>query len=421
MNLSINYFAAKACEHYLKLHPTTQTLPPPKQNKKYLLYVHIPFCHTLCTYCTFHRFLFDEERARAYFAALREEIRLVHALGYEFDSMYIGGGTTTVILDELVCTIELAKELFELKEVSCEADPNSLGGEFAAALCGLVDRYSVGVQSFDEGILRQIGRYEKFGSGADTTKRLMDAVGKFAILNVDMIFNFPSQSPDMLRRDIDTLLSVMPDQISYYPLMSSPSAKGIIKRSMGEVSLDNEKRFYYEILGALSAKYDLLSSWAFGKKEKNMFDEYVVDHDEYVGVGSGAFSFLDGSLYANSFSLARYESGVTSGNLSPERTRAYPRRAQMWYRMMVELFGGSLDIRAFNAKFDTDIELSMAIEISFLKLRGYVTQADSLLLTTDKGRYAFVSLMKEFYMGMDYVRESSRAALEGKERVFSGL
>lgn len=356
-----------------------------------------------------------------YFEALRNEIRLVHALGYEFDSMYIGGGTTTVILSELVHTIELAKELFGLKEVSCEADPNSLDGEFADTLCGLVDRYSVGVQSFDDGILRQIGRYEKFGSGADTIKRLMDAVGKFAILNVDMIFNFPSQSFDMLRRDIDTLLSVMPDQISYYPLMSSPSAKGIIKRSMGEVSLDNEKRFYYEISDALSAKYDMLSSWAFGKKEKNMFDEYVVDHDEYVGVGSGAFSFLDGSLYVNSFSLKRYEDAVNGGKLSPERTRSYPKRAQMWYRMMVELFGSSLDMGAFNAKFDTDITFSMALEISFLKLRGYVKQTNSHLLTTRKGRYAFVSLMKEFYIGMDYVRESSRSALEGKERIFSGL
>jgi coproporphyrinogen III oxidase-like Fe-S oxidoreductase len=413
----INHIAAKACEHYLKLHPTTTTLPTPKQNKKYLLYVHIPFCHTLCTYCTFHRFLFDERRTRTYFEALRAEIRLVHAMGYEFDSMYIGGGTTTVLLGELVRTIELAKELFGLGEVSCEAYPNNLTNEFASTLCGLVDRYSVGVQSFDDGILKQMGRYEKFGSGADTAKRAQDVIGKFAILNVDMIFNFPTQDIDMLHRDIDTLLSIMPDQISYYPLMSSPSAKGIIKRSMGEVSLTNEKQFYYEILDSLSGKYDMLSSWAFGKKEKNMYDEYVVDHDEYVGVGSGAFSFLSGSLYANSFSLARYESAVNSGKLALERTRYYPKRAQMWYRMMVEFFGGSLDMALFNSKFGIDIAFFMAVEISFLKLRGYIKQEGSHLLTTHKGRYVFVSLMKEFYIGMDYIRESSRALLKKEDGI----
>ncbi len=417
MNLSINYFAAKACEHYLRLLPTQNTLPFPQERKKYLLYVHIPFCHTLCAYCTFHRFLFDEAHARRYFDVLRKEMYIVSAMGYKFDSMYIGGGTTTVLIDELCNTIGLAKELFGIKEVSCEADPNGLNDDFAKALNGLVDRYSVGVQSFDDDILRLIGRYEKFGSGKDMIKRLMESAGKFAILNVDMIFNFPSQNIDMLRCDIDALLSIMPDQISYYPLMSSPSVKGIIKRSMGEVSLVNEKLFYYEILDALSPKYDMLSSWAFGKKEKNMFDEYVVEHDEYVGIGSGAFSFIGGGLYVNSFSLRRYGESIQNGVLSVERMRNYPKRAQMWYRMMVELFGGRLDMTTFNAKFATDIASSMRFEIAFLKLKGAAIQEGDSLTLTRKGRYLFVSLMKEFYIGMDYIRESSRALLDSGEHI----
>jgi len=412
MNSLLNYFAAKSCAHYLHLSSTSSALPKPKSGKKYLLYIHIPFCHTLCSYCTFHRFLFDEEHARRYFVALRKEISLIHAFGYEFDTMYIGGGTTTVLLDELCKTIELAKELFCIKEVSCEADPNSLGAEFVDSLHTLVDRYSVGVQSFDDGILRQIGRYDKFGSGQQTARRLIEAADRFAILNVDMIFNFPSQNFDMLKKDLEILNAISPSQISYYPLMSSPSAKSIIKRSMGEVSLANERQFYYEITDSLSFKYEMLSSWAFGKKGKKIFDEYVVDHDEYVGVGSGAFSFLDGALYANSFSLKKYEDSLRQDIIPTERSRSYSKRAQMWYRMMVELFGGSLDMAAFNAKFNTNIAISMCAEISLLKLKGAIQEQNGYLVATRSGMYLFVSLMKEFYIGMDYVRESSRALLD---------
>ena len=62
----------------------------------HILYAHIPFCHTLCSYCTFHRFLFKEHVARAYFVNLRKEMDYVKALGYDFHSMYVGGGTTTI-------------------------------------------------------------------------------------------------------------------------------------------------------------------------------------------------------------------------------------------------------------------------------------------------------------------------------------
>ena len=69
------------------------------------LYVHVPFCEELCPYCSFNRVVFREELARAYFKALRTEIGLYRDLGYEFSSLYVGGGTPTVLMDELAATI----------------------------------------------------------------------------------------------------------------------------------------------------------------------------------------------------------------------------------------------------------------------------------------------------------------------------
>jgi len=98
--------------------------PPPEEGHKYLLYMHVPFCKTLCSYCTFHRFLFKEHTAREYFVHLRKEMEYVKALGYDFTGMYVGGGTTTIIEEELIATLEFARKLFPgIREVSCETDP----------------------------------------------------------------------------------------------------------------------------------------------------------------------------------------------------------------------------------------------------------------------------------------------------------
>ena len=74
--------------------------PPPQEGHQYLLYMHVPFCHTLCTYCTFHRFLFKEYKAREYFKNLRAEMQMAKDLGYDFQSVYVGGGTTTILQDD---------------------------------------------------------------------------------------------------------------------------------------------------------------------------------------------------------------------------------------------------------------------------------------------------------------------------------
>ena len=138
-----------------------------------------------------------------YYHALREEMRMVADLGYDFTSMYLGGGTPTILLDELCETIDLARELFSIREVSCETSPNHLGDEMVEKLHDRVQRMSVGVQSFDDMLLDQMDRYTKYGCGTELFEAVCCVAGKFHSVNVDMIFNFPSQTEEMLHRDID--------------------------------------------------------------------------------------------------------------------------------------------------------------------------------------------------------------------------
>ena len=185
---------------YLTLKPVDGiSLPKPMEGKEYTLYAHVPFCESLCPYCSFNRFVFKEANTRQYFAALRKEMQQVADLGYKFKTLYFGGGTPTILLDELVQTIDLARKLFPITEVSCETNPNHLIPEYVEQLKNRVQRLSVGVQSFDDKLLGQMNRLAKFGTGEQILERIRYAAPHFESLNVDMIFNFPNQTAASLQ------------------------------------------------------------------------------------------------------------------------------------------------------------------------------------------------------------------------------
>ncbi|HDQ93237.1 MAG TPA: radical SAM protein, partial [Synergistetes bacterium] len=199
-----------------------------------LLYIHVPFCEKLCPYCSFNRVIFDERLCRRYFAALRKELRLYRDLNYDFKALYAGGGTPTIILEELVDTLALARDLFSIGEISVETNPNHLTPETITLLKQTgVNRLSVGIQSFDDSLLKAMGRHEKYGSGREIMDRLKGASGQFDTLNADMIFNFPGQDEASLRRDIAILLENRLDQVTWYPLMVSDSTRRDVARTLG--------------------------------------------------------------------------------------------------------------------------------------------------------------------------------------------
>jgi coproporphyrinogen III oxidase-like Fe-S oxidoreductase len=155
------------------------------------LYVHVPFCEVLCPFCSFHRVRYNESKTARYFAALRQEIRLYHDAGFRFRDVYVGGGTPTVHPDELLETLGLIRSLSPVRTISIETNPNHLEPDVLVRYRDAgVTRFSVGVQSFDDGLLAGMdGR--KYGSGATCRS---GAVRVSSDLNVDMIFNLPGQT-----------------------------------------------------------------------------------------------------------------------------------------------------------------------------------------------------------------------------------
>ncbi len=388
--------------------------PLPEPGHEYMMYAHIPFCHTLCSYCTFHRFLFKEYKAREYFVSLRKEMQMARDMGYDFTSMYIGGGTTTVLEDELIKTIELARKLFpSMKEVSCETDPAHLASPSFKDLKGLVDRMSIGVQSFDDNILRMTERYEKFGSGAQIFERIQAAQELFPIINVDMIFGFRGQNEKVLQRDVDLLMKLNPRQITTYPLMVTTQTKASVRNNIAAPSADLAAQ-YRIILDTLGKNYNQLTSWTFGRSNDEGFDEYVVDHDEYLGLGSGAFSFLGDSLYVNTFSLRRYNERIAQGKMGVERRKRFNKHSILQYRLLLGLFAARLSRKYFRDVHGVELDRALFKEMLGLKLAGAIKENPANpdnLIVTDAGKFLGLVMMKAFYSGMDNVRAELRKPL----------
>lgn len=403
---------------YLDLQPTDETaLPDPAPGKRYMLYAHVPFCERLCPYCSFNRFPFSKERAVPYFENLRREMRALAKQGYDFESLYVGGGTPTVMIDELCQTIDLARELFTIKEVSSETNPNHLIPSYLDKLQGRVQRLSVGVQSADNGLLRQMDRYDKYGSSEQIFIRIQDAVPYFTSLNVDMIFNFPAQTEDILINDLAFVLESGVTQTTFYPLMASPSVEKSLAATVGKVDYHRERAFYEIICQVLSDNgFSMGSAWTFNKFEQNMIDEYVVDYEEYPAIGSGGITYLGNSLYVNSFSVREYNVQVESGVAPIMGKTKFSLRDRMRYRFMMQLFGLHLNKRRFKEDFGCSIEVGLPAEMAFMRASGaFATDNADELTLTPVGRYLLIVMMRQFFIGVNRLRDQARAALTGEE------
>lgn len=394
-------------------------LPSPDPRQRYLLYLHVPYCRVLCPFCSFHRVRFRRDRAEPYFAALRREIRLVTDAGYVFGELYVGGGTPTVMPDELLRTLALVRSLHPVKAVSIETNPDDIDSDNMRRLREAgVNRVSVGVQSFDDRLLGEMQRLEPYGSGAEIALRLKRARGSVDTLNVDMIFNLPHQDEDSLDRDLEILTSeVGAEQVSWYPLMTAASTRRAMRKEMGRVDYARERRYYERIVARMTeAGYARDSAWCFSRNP-GLVDEYIVDHDEYLGLGSGAFSYLQGSLYASTFSLNHYARLVADGRTGLALRRDMGERDRMRYYLLMRLFAGSLDLGAAEQAFDGRFRRVLRPELAALRLMGAVRNHGETLQLTASGYYLWVMMMRAFFSGVSVLRDEMRQHIADEHAV----
>jgi len=377
------------------------SLPPGKDDIS--LYIHIPFCRTLCPFCCFNRYLFKEDKAREYYRNLKRELGFYIDRGFSFSSFYFGGGTPTILMDELLGFIDYLKERFEVKEISLETTPAEINKENIELLKGAgINRLSIGVQSFDDGILRDTGRL--LCTGEEAKEKLLMAQGNFDTVNVDLIFNFPSQSVEQFEADVETFKNLGIDQATFYPLMPSPHKKDAMARRFARVDNSQEKQYYHVLMRELYAQgYKASTAWCFSRGER-MIDEYIVDYADYIGIGSGSVSLVKGNFYVNSFSLDRYGQMIQDNRLPIVRWRKLSETEYLRYYMLTKLFGMKLDTRRFRQSFNADIHNKLRVELLFLKLFGIIEDGKTISVTR-RGMYPVSVMMREFFAALNGLRE----------------
>lgn len=399
----------QACKLYLKPKKFNLEFPKSTDNKKRLLYVHIPFCFSLCSYCTFHKYIFQPDIAKTYFKLLKKELQLFYDKGYNFGAMYIGGGTPTVLPEELGSFVSYAKSIFDIKEVSCESDPNHVNLPILENTVGKIDRLSIGIQTFNDNYLKRIGRYEKFGSGEEQFENVKNIIPHFPIVNIDMIYNYLGQTDEELIYDLNKVVHLNPHQITFYPLMFSSNGDIGIKNSRGFETQKREAVLFSLISKEMkNTNYFKRTPWAYSNKNNNIIDEYVVENEEYVGAGSGAFGFINNTLYINSFSLKEYGKLINDNKISAVKSIKFGERAIKQYRMIVDMFGYNF----------TNIDRFPKFEFNLFKIANFVKNKNKVSYLAPQGEFVMSLLMGEFYNGMNRVRTAMRKDLTEKDVLF---
>lgn len=367
------------------------------------LYVHIPFCRTLCPFCCFNRYLFDETKARRYFASLKKEADFYAERGFRFSDVYFGGGTPTVMMDGLIDFLDFLKKRFKIRQISLETTHREVNKDSLTSLKEAgVNRLSIGVQSFDNDLLRAMGRM--VGTGEEAAEKLSMAQGMFDTVNADFIFNFPTQTLAQFEKDVATFKALGIDQATFYPLMPSPHKQTRLERRFSRVDTSREKLFYDIILRELHVSgYKASTAWCFSRGDR-LIDEYIIDYDDYVGVGAGSVGFLNGNFFVNTFSLEKYDELISAGKLPLVSWRRLSEHEHLRYYMLTKLFGMALDPQKFLARFHANVYRKLALELMFFRAFGLVKE-DGLMTVTPRGMYTVCVMQKEFFAALNTLRE----------------
>lgn len=270
------------------------------------LYVHIPFCSHICRYCDFTKLLYNDNFSHKYLKALFYELD-----SYDINKMstiYIGGGTPTTLSDDLFELLleKVSKYADKNCEFTVEANVENLTKEKLLLMKKYgVNRLSIGVESTDDNILKNIGRNHTFNDATEVVD-LSKKLG-FNNINIDLIFGFPDQSIEQLKNDLNNFVKLDIDHISIYSLIVE---KGTMFFNSGiqEQDADESRIFYDEILSFLRKhgyeRYEI-SNFARSKKYSKHNLNYWKDN-YYIGVGLGASGYLFNKRYTNTKSLKKY-------------------------------------------------------------------------------------------------------------------
>ncbi|MDE2571301.1 MAG: radical SAM family heme chaperone HemW [bacterium] len=367
------------------------------------IYVHLPFCPYICPYCDFAKWPYRRTQARRYLRALLQEVAAAPAV--RGSTLFLGGGTpNTLPVEDVVAVLSAARARFAIAdgaEISVEVNPDagSFAG-FAQYVAAGATRFSVGVQSFDEGELRTLGRRHSPRDVATCVAAARSAGARS--VNVDLIFAVPGQTQASWRRTLESALALGVDHVSCYGLTveeGTPYAQW--QRREPSAFLDDaaEAQLYAAAIECLEhagfEHYEISNFARPGHRCTHNWNYW--QNGEYLGLGVGAASYLAGERSVATKSLEAYCGAIEAGEPAPrERERLSPEAAVGEAIMLLLRTAEGLEVGPFNHRYGVDIVQSYRPAISRLEAAGLIETSDRRIALTPRGRFLANDVCAEF-------------------------
>ena len=368
------------------------------------LYIHIPFCARKCRYCDFNSIVSESKTIDRYLNAIEKELSALQDR-YVFNTVYIGGGTPSILsevqLEKLLQSVIRYIPSSEIREYTVEANPGTLTVNKIRLLKEyLVNRISLGVQSFQDRQLQFLGRIHSSNDAKNAFDSLR--IAGFRNINIDLIFGCSEQSIEDWEKDLKTVVELSPEHISTYALTYEEGT--LLTRDLEEAVIHKLDECVELEMYKTAIRY--LTRNGYNHYEISNFAKYgyACAHNHvywnnmgYVGIGAGAFSFIDGVRTSNEKDIGKYVDGINEN----KNVKSFRENLQI-NQFASETVVMSLRLRQgisnadFYERFGYKIEDQFGEQMNRLAKYGLVSYENEILKLTEKGLFVADTVMTEF-------------------------
>ena len=355
------------------------------------LYVHVPFCSHICYYCDFAKERYSQDTAEKYLDQLEKETDRIRQDC--FDTVYIGGGTPSCLSESLLEMLFGILSRFKvIGEFTFEINPESMTMEKAVILKKYgVNRVSIGIQSFNEEILKEIGRVHDF-KDVDNTFKYLDAVG-ITNRSIDLMYGFQHQSVKDLEEDIEKAVLLDVKHISIYELEVHENTV-LGKRGYTNCDGDTSYLMYKTLMEKLEShgfhQYEISNFALEGYQSQH--NKTYWHYEDYIGIGPGAAGKENHVRYENTHSLKKY----LQGSCREEEIMLSIEDERFEYIMMGLRLLEGIDLNKYNKLFNCDINEHFREPLAKHLANGNLVVEKNYLKLSKNGIFVMNDILVDF-------------------------